>query len=163
MASIADIPFESRPPLTLLGLDEDSPTGDDFYEHGWCRPPDVVLADASGQRRVQAPLVLALHTPDEPTPGPLLLEFWVWIEGEEVAVTVPWSSFAPARLPAVLGEEADVVLALCNPQDKPVAVPACLGARRFHYAHGDVRAWLEYPAEQLPLLGLQTSRWTTHG
>ena len=45
MLSVADIPFEQRDVLPLLGLQVGAPTGDDFYEHGWCRPPEVWLDD----------------------------------------------------------------------------------------------------------------------
>jgi hypothetical protein len=163
--SIGDIPFEETEALTLLGLHDDSPVGDAFYAYGWCRPAQLMLDDARGQTVLHAPLLLALHTPDEPEPGPLRLEFWVphddGDEDGEIAVLVPWLSFANARLPALLGDERDVVLALCNPQHKPVSTPQGLGGRRFHYALGDVRAWLDGDHDGSPSINLTAPNWKT--
>lgn len=152
MLALADIPFERREPLALLGLDGDEPPGDDFDAYGWCRPEEVWLDDGS-LRRVEAPLLLALHTPDAPTPGPLMLEFWIVHEGEALAVLVPWSRFCAERIVPLLGPERDVVLALCNPLRQRVEISAHFAGRRVHVADGDVRAVLD------TRLRLTAERW----
>jgi len=160
MLSLADIPFERREVDVLLGLRPGAPKGDDFYEHGWARP-DAVWLDDDTPRRVAAPLLVALHTPDDPAPGPLVLEFWVDDGGDEVAAQVPWARFARERLAAVLGSERDVVLALCNPLHVPIEVPAVLGGRTLHVADGDVTAWLDEPQGAHPRIRLTATRWRT--
>jgi hypothetical protein len=161
MLSLADIPFERREVLPLLGLDGDRAPDEDFDAHGWCRPVELWLDDGT-PRRVASPLLLAMHTPDEPHPGPLMLELWFEHDGEPLAARVPWTRFAEERVAPLLGPERDVVLALCNPQRKPVPAPPGLGSRTLHFAEGDVTAWLD-PAGGTPRILLTAQRWrTTH-
>ncbi len=160
MLGVADIPFEQAPARGLLGLDPNSPRGDDFYEHGWCRPPAVWLDDGR-LRRIDAPLLIALHTPDEPESGPLHLEFWFEHRGEEVAARVSWERFAAEKVVPVLGPESDVVLALCNPQHKDVRRTSGFGRRLLHVAEGDVNAWLDDPCGPSPRIRLTADRWRT--
>jgi len=152
MLSVADIPFERRAPLPLLGLEGESPPGDDFDAYGWCRP-DAVWLDDGARRRVEAPLLLALHTPDAPQQGPLMLEFWLHHQGEAIAVQVPWARFAAEHVVPLLGPERDVVLALCNPLRQRVVLSSHFADRRVHVAEGDVRAYLD------PDLRLTADRW----
>ncbi len=159
MLGVTDIPFEQAETRSLLGLKPDSPRGDDFYEHGWCRPSSVWLDDGR-MRRIEAPLLVAIHTPDEPEPGPLHLEFWLDHRGEEVAARVSWDRFAAEKLVPVLGPESDVVLALCNPQRKRVGRPPGFGARSLHVAEGDVTAWLDNPRGPAPRIRLTAERWS---
>lgn len=160
MLSVDDIPFEHQAARNLLGLELDSPQGDDFYVHGWCRPGSVWLDDGR-VRCIEAPLLVGVHTPDEPEPGPLCLEFWFEHGGEEVAARVAWERFAARKVVPVLGPEADVVLALCNPQHKPVVRPPGFGARTLHAADGDVTAWLDNPRGPSPQIRLTAQRWRT--
>lgn len=160
MLSVDDIPFERKATRSLLGLELDSPQGDDFYVHGWCRPVSVWLDDGR-VRRIEAPLLVGVHTPDEPEPGPLHLEFWLEHAGEEVAARVSWERFATRRIVPVLGPESDVVLALCNPQHKRVERPPGFGARTIHAAEGDVTAWLDNPRSSSPQIRLTAQRWST--
>ncbi|MCR9161035.1 MAG: hypothetical protein ACE37F_11410 [Nannocystaceae bacterium] len=159
MLSVADIPFERRDVLELLGLRGEEAPDEQFDEHGWCRPTEVWLDDGSA-RCVASPLLIAAHTPDEPLPGPLMVELWVEHEGEPLAVRVPWTRFAEERIAPLLGPERDVVVALCNPQGKPLAPPPGLGGRTLHFAEGDVTAWLE-PADGAPRISLTAQRWRT--
>ena len=159
MLGVADIPFEQGGTRRLLGLEPDSPQGDDFYEHGWCRPSEVWLDDGV-LRRIEAPLLIAIHTPDEPEPGPLHLEFWFEVRGEEVAARVPWARFASEKVVPVLDPKTDVVLALCNPQNKDIPAPTGLGERSLHVAQGDVTAWLDNPRGLEPRIRLTADRWT---
>ena len=158
MLGVTDIPFEQAEVRGLLGLEPDSPSGEDFYVHGWCRPPAVWLDDGT-RRRIEAPLLVAIHTPDEPEPGPLHLEFWFDHRGEEVAARVPWERFAVEKVVPVLGPESDVVLALCNPQHKDICRPAGFGGRLLHVAEGDVTAWLDNPRGPTPRIRLTADRW----
>lgn len=160
MLGVGDIPFDRAETRRLLGLDPDSPRGDDFYEHGWCRPAAVWLDDGR-LRRIDSPLLIAIHTPDEPEPGPLHLEFWFDHHGEEVAARVPWERFAAQKIVPVLGSESDVVLALCNPQHKDVLRAAEFGGRVLHVAQGDVTAWLDKPRGPSPRIRLTADRWNT--
>lgn len=164
MVTLADIPFQRRPTLPLLGLTPDSARGDDFDEHGWCRPSHVWLDDGTTRRRVDAPLLIAVHTPDELEPGPLTLALWFTHDGESIAARVSWQRFSSEVLPPLLGPETDVVLALCNPGHKPVPAPLALGARTLHFAHGDVTAWLDNPADpepRAPDIRLTAEQWRT--
>lgn len=159
MDSLADIPFEQHDVMALLGLDGDDAPGDEFDAHGWCRPVEIWLDD--GQlRRIESPLLIAAHTPDEPQPGPLVVELWIEHEGEPLAVRVSWTRFAEECVAPRLGPERDVVLALCNPQHKPVPPPVGLGARTLHFAEGDVTAWFEI-ADDAPRISLTAQRWRT--
>jgi len=158
MVGVTDIPFERAATRGLLGLEPDSPRGDDFYEHGWCRPPVVWLDDGT-VRAIQAPLVIAIHTPDEPEPGPLHLEFWFDHGGEEIVARVQWDRFAVEKVVPILGPESDVILALCNPQNKDVRRPAGFGGRLLHVAEGDVTAWLDDPRGPAPRIRLTADRW----
>lgn len=159
MVALSDIPFEQWDVMALLGLDGGEAPGDEFDAHGWCRPVEVWLDDGRA-RRIVSPLLVAVHSPDEPEPGPLMLELWLEHEGEPLAVRVPWTRFAEERVEPLFGPERDVVLALCNPQNKPVHPPAGLGSRTLHFAEGDVTAWLE-PGEGIPRISLTAARWRT--
>lgn len=159
MLALADLPFDRKPPLALLGLDDPQRTevDHDFAGFGWGVVPRVVLADDDDRREVKDALVLALHTPDEPTDAPELeLEFWIEHDGEELAVLVPWRAFAEARVrPLLRDEQGDVVLALCNPDARGIDRPSWLGERRLYHADGDVTAWLDPDGS----IRLQARRW----
>ena len=159
MVSLSDISFEQRDVMALLGLDGEDEPGDEFDAHGWCRPVEVWLDDGH-PRRIASPLLVAVHTPDEPDPGPLMIELWLEHEGEPLGVRVPWTRFAEDRVAPILGPERDVVLALCNPQNKPVPPPPEFGSRTLHFAEGDVTAWLEHVGG-VPRISLTAQRWRT--
>ena len=147
MKTAKDLPFDRKPALELLGLDDPERTtvDEDFCSSGWGVVPEVVLAGSDGQRTtIEQPLVLALHTPDDAEPGPLELEFWLEEDGEELALRISWDAFARKRVqPLLRPEHTDVVLALCNPDGRPIRRPAWLGDRRLHWAEGDVTSWLD--------------------
>ncbi|MEM6293788.1 MAG: hypothetical protein AAGA54_21110 [Myxococcota bacterium] len=164
MVSLADIPFAQAQPRTLLGLTDAqrAEPDEDFTGFGWCRPASVWLeASTSGMHRIVEPLLVAAHTPDEPRPGLLTLEFWFEHDGEPIAVEVSWARFADAFISPLLGEERDVVLAICNPLDVTFTPPAGFGARRLHVASGDVTSWLSGADTPRERLGLRATRWNT--
>jgi len=138
---IADVPLVQLDPLRLLNLDRDRDAPDlDFAGFGWARAREIDLASPRGRVRVRDALVLALHSADEqPDDGDVLLE----LELADQVVRAPLRRFLAARLPELLGSEAEVVLALCNPKAVRIAAPVGLGARRLHYADGDVLSWLD--------------------
>ncbi len=160
MLTVQTIPFVAKPPLRLLGLTDASQRepDHDFSGFGWCRPAAVWLGASADPRVVESPLLLALHTPDDPDPrAPLTLEFWFEHDGQEVAVQVSWLRFMRERVVPLLGSESDVVVALCNPHRLPLLTE--LGGRRLHYAHGDVTAWLEPHDPDPPRLVLRADAW----
>ena len=157
MVTLADLPFEQKPPLALLGLDDEqrAEVDHEFAGFGWGVLRHVVLADDRGRRELSDALVLALHTPDEPGEA-FELEFWIRHEDEELAVLVPWIAFADARVRPLLGaEHRDVVLALCNPGDREIDRPPWLGDRRLHHADGDVTSWIDPDGS----IRMQAKRW----
>lgn len=160
MVALADVPFERKPTLALLGLEDEQRIEVDreFAGFGWNVLPRVVLADDEQRIALADALVLALHTPDEPTPDrdDLELAFFVLHEGEELELRVPWPKFAETRVrPLLDAAHGDVVLALCNPERREIDRPAWLGSRRLHWAEGDVTSWLDPDGT----IRLQASRW----
>lgn len=155
---LADLPFPQRDPLELFGL-ERTVEDDDFIAFGWCRPESLTLVAARGPSfQLKTPLVVAVHTADEPsTQTELELEFWVDLDDEEAAVLATLPDFYQAHLMPLLGEETAVVLALCNPAGLEIVPPAGLGARRFYACHGEARAWLVDGQLQL-----HADRWMSH-
>ncbi len=169
--SLAALPFPRRGALELLNLQADPGGGrrevpdHDFAGFGYGRVRDLVLADDDGQERsLAAALVLALHSSDDqPDQGEEVeLEFDLPDpddERETLSVLAPLSRFLEARLPALLDEVDDVVLALCNPRSVDVARPASLGPRRLHYAHGDVVSWLDLDDDGPARIRLAARSW----
>lgn len=159
MVALADVPFERKPTLALLGLEDEQRTEVDreFAGFGWNVLPRVVLADDEQRIDLADALVLALHTPDEPEPDRALeLAFVVLHEGEELELRVPWVEFAETRVrPLVDASHGDVVLALCNPEHRRIDRPSWLGTRRLHWADGDVTSWLDPDGT----IRLQATRW----
>jgi hypothetical protein len=142
---IADVPLVQLDPLRLLNLEHDRDAPDlDFAGFGWGRAREIDLASPRGRTRVHDVLVLALHSADvQPDGDDVLLE----LELEEQVVRAPLQRLLALRLPALLGVERDVVLALCNPRSVRIAAPPRLGARTLHYADGDVLSWLDRDAD----------------
>jgi hypothetical protein len=168
MRSLADLPFGPVEPLRLLGLDSAADGhGEEHALFGWCRLPAALLR-APGQRTwVEAPLVLALHSPDDESiavplrggvPSDSNREFALDAERSAVALL---SEFLAARAPAVVGDAQAIVLALCNPRKARISKPKTLAGRRIYYGTGDVVAWLPRAAAGPTYVELTSDRWYT--
>lgn len=161
---IADLPFERRAPLELLGIRRGRPEPDlEFAGFGWGRLPRLELAGRTVPSiQLVEPLVLALHTPDvhDPAATELELEFELELGSETVSLVVPLARFLEQRVPRLPGDARDIVLALCNPTGMPVRAPSWLEDRRLHWASGDVIAWLDVDDGD-ERIRLQAERWHT--
>lgn len=172
MRSLADLPFGPVEPLRLLGLDFHSAAGadgkgEDHSLFGWCRLPGALLRAPGQELRVEAPLVLALHSPDDESiavplrggvPSDINLEFVLDAERSAVALL---SEFLAARAPEVVGDAQTIVLALCNPRKARISKPKALAGRRIYYGTGDVVAWLPRDAAGPTYVELTSDRWYT--
>lgn len=177
MTSLGDLPFEQTPPLALFGLDpdHDAPGDLEHTRYGWCALPGVELVGEDQKLWVEAPLVLALHSPDEDeiavprrggVPSDINLEFTLGPDSSAIALL---SEFLSARAPAVVGEAHTLVLALCNPRRARISKPPALAGRRLYYGTGDVVAWLrrDHPDASWSLahggayVQLAAARWYT--
>lgn len=161
---LEDLPFETRDPLTLLGIVPGRAEPDlEFAGYGYATLPELELADADGGAlELREALVLALHTPDEidESATELELAFEVAIDGELVMLLTPLRRFLEHRVAALVGEAVDIVLATCNPTDLRPTPPSWLtGARRLHFASGDVIAWLDAEDDGSERIRLQADRW----
>lgn len=149
MDSLRDLAFESVEPLRLLGLTPGAASpGDEHALYGWCRLPGVELVGEDQALWVDAPLVLALHSPDADeiqvprrggVPSDINLEFA--LDGGRSAIAL-LSEFLKVHAPAVVGDARTIVLALCNPRRARISRPPVLAGRRIYYGTGDVVAWL---------------------
>ena len=150
MLSLRDLPFEQTPPLALFGLDPhaDAPVELEHARYGWCALPGVELVSEDQALWVEAPVVLALHSPDDDeiavprrggVPSDINLEFA--LDGERSAVAL-LSEFLRARALEIVGDARSIVLALCNPRRARISKPPALAGRRIYYGTGDVVAWL---------------------
>ncbi|MDC0718425.1 hypothetical protein [Nannocystis bainbridge] len=150
MTSLRDLPFEQTPPLALFGLDQDGdvPVDHEHTRYGWCALPGVELIGEEQALWVEAPLVLALHSPDEDeiavprrggVPSDINLEFALNESDSAIALL---SEFLATRVPAIVGDARTIVLALCNPRRARISKPPALAGRRMYYGTGDVVAWL---------------------
>jgi hypothetical protein len=150
MTSLRDLPFVETPPLELFGLDPhaDAPADHEHARYGFCALPGVELVGEDQALWVAAPVVLALHSPDEDeiavprrggVPADINLEFA--LDGDRSAIAL-LSEFLAARAPEVVGEARSIVLALCNPRKARISRPPALAGRRIYYGTGDVVAWL---------------------
>jgi hypothetical protein len=160
---IEDLPFEEREPLSLLGIVRGRHEPDlEFGGYGWATVPDLELAASHGERSVvHHPLVLALHTPDEPdeTTTELEVELEVELDAEIVSVLVPLHRLLEVKVTPLVSGVRDVVLALCNPRALRPTAPPWLPGRRLHYATGDVIAWLDVERDGRETIRLQAERW----
>lgn len=142
--SIAEIPFPRRGPLEVLHLDGDRDGLDEDYAgFGHGRVDELTLEGRDGAVVVRDALVLALHCVEGggDDPDDIELEFVV-DEATGASVSAALSAFLAARLPALLGGERAVVLALCNPRPVAVARPPCLPpGSPLYYGLGDVESW----------------------
>ncbi|HWB77021.1 MAG TPA: hypothetical protein VG755_18765 [Nannocystaceae bacterium] len=157
IARIADLPLPEREPLELLALDVDRDAPDaDYAGFGRAFIDDVELAAPDRpSARLSHALVIALHSADEQRDRDdveLLFE----LPGE--SVLVPLSKWLAAVLPSLPAAD-EVVLALCNPNRVPIAVPADATHPRIHYAHGDVTSWLDFDAGGGHHVRLSARRW----
>ena len=150
VTALADLPFVERDAWPLLGLDparRDAEPNRDHDECGWCRLDSVRLEDPGGHSiTVERPLVLALHTLEEPErlQGDIQLEFVLHDDDGEYSAVVLLSEFLRRRAVALLNPRpAAVVLALCNPHRTDLPRPAVLGDLPLYYGHGDVTAWMQ--------------------
>lgn len=167
--TLAEVPLPRLEPLALLNLQPDAAgrrrdePDPDYEGYGFAVTGALVLESADGRRRaLPTALVLALHSADEPSPGAgLELELDVPdpTGGEALTVLAPLEAFLAAHLPRLPTEPDDVVLALCNPRGAAVSRPASLGARRLHYAHGDVLSWLDEYDDGRTRIRLHAHRW----
>lgn len=169
MRSLADLPFEPVEPLRLFGLDAAAQPHEEHALFGWCRLPAALLCGEGQALWVQAPLVLALHSPDDEeiavplrggVPSDINLEFVLDAERSAVALL---SEFLAARTPTLIGDAQAIVLALCNPRKARISKPKALAGRRIYYGTGDVVAWLPREAEAAGLTHVQltSDRWYT--
>jgi len=137
---IAELPFEERPLLELLGFDlrEDGrrDVDRDYAGYGWARADEIWL----GEERVTDALVLALHSADDGEQLSDDIELELELPGGE-AITVLASQFLDTWLPA-LPKASAIVLALCNPHRARLRYPAAAAAP-LYVATGDVEAWLD--------------------
>lgn len=148
ISALADLPFVERDPWPLLGLDPArTEPNRDHDECGFCRLDRVRLEDPGGRViTVEHPLVLALHTREDPErlPDDLELEFTLHDADGEYSAVVLLSEFLRRRAAALLiPRPAAVVLALCNPHRTVLPRPPVLGDLPLYYGHGDVTAWMQ--------------------
>jgi hypothetical protein len=148
ISALADLPFVERDPWPLLGLDPArTEPNRDHDECGFCRLDRVRLEDPGGRViTVERPLVLALHTREDPErlPDDLELEFTLHDADGEYSAVVLLSEFLRRRAAALLiPRPAAVVLALCNPHRTVLPRPPVLGDLPLYYGHGDVTAWMQ--------------------
>lgn len=141
--TIGDLPFVERPVLELLGFEAERETVDlDYAGFGWARVERLWLATRDGAaapRRIDRPLVLALHSADdgEALPDDVELEFVL----DDRSVTARLSAFLARWLPR-LPAPGPIVLAMCNPHGAVLPPIAAAGGRDVHCAMGPVDAWL---------------------
>lgn len=146
--TLAALPFTEQPAWPLLGLDPDrrDPLPDADHEaFGFCRLGELLLEDETTRTltRVARPLVLALHTREDPEPldADLELEFILHDADGEFSAVARLSEFLRRHLPPLLSPRPGaVVLALCNPHRTVLPRPAALGDLPLWYGHGDVSA-----------------------
>lgn len=142
---IGDLPFRLRPLLELLALDGDRDSIDvDYAGFGWARARHLWLADASGARRVDDALILALHSADDgpPIADDLELEFTL----PHQSFTVLLSAFLSRWLPRLPTASA-IVLAMCNPHRACLGPVPAAGTAVVHYGLGPVDAWLDLDSD----------------
>jgi hypothetical protein len=153
--TLAEIPFRAREPLDLLNLREErAAPQDDYAGFGHARVGQLWLEDAAGARApVEDALLLALHSCDlgAPRADDVELEFFVDEVAPGYSVRALLSAFLAARLPALLGPERAIVLALCNPHRAAIPHPPAAGSTPVHYALGDVESWLDPAGPDLRL------------
>jgi hypothetical protein len=155
---IAALPFHERPLLELLNLDDDRDVpAHDYAGYGWARADHLWLAThepTAPPVRVDDALVLALHTADdaEAIADDIDLEFELEL-GPPAAVLA--SLFLAQWLPKLPRDPKAIVLALCNPHDATLRVPA-EAAAPMHYATGDVFSWIDRDTREVHLVG---DRW----
>ncbi len=148
ISALADLPFVERDPWPLLGLDPArTEPNRDHDECGFCRLGSVRLEDPGGRIfTVEHPLVLALHTREDPErlPDDVELEFTLHDADGEYSAVVLLSEFLRRRVaPLLVPRPAAVVLALCNPHRTVLPRPTVLGDLPLYYGHGDVTAWMQ--------------------
>jgi hypothetical protein len=162
--SIGDIPFRQRPVLELLNLDVRRDAPDlDYAGFGHARAAEIVLETRDGARRVVAePLILAVHSDDDPEPldGDIELAF---DDGDpDGGVAVLLSDFLRVWLPRLRGDERAIVLVACNPHRAHLPRPAGAPDVPVFYALGDVESWLEGD-DRRQTLHLVAEAWRTAG
>jgi hypothetical protein len=178
--SLAEVPFERHEPLALLGL-RPRPDGSwrsepdpDWARFGWAEVDALVLEADDGTRRSVGPaLVLALHSTDAPSPDAEGIELELELPGPDqephagrleatdpIVIRAPLDRFLDVWLPHLPTMAPHVVLVLCNPLHRDPAVPAALGRRALHYAHGDVLSWLDLD-DQASRIRLRAHTWHT--
>jgi hypothetical protein len=159
IARIADLPITEHPPLDLLALTEERLAPDvDYAGFGWTWIDSLELsAPARPSVVIPRALVLALHSAEvdnDPDAHDIELEFDV----DGALFRAPLSRVLEVHLPRLPGA-ADVVLALCNPED--IVVRAPVGAvGRIHYALGDVTSWLDRDQGGGERIRLAAKRWS---
>ncbi len=171
---VADLPLPERCPRQLLHLTESRDRPDtEFDGFGWGWLDEIVLRDSSGHEvPLVSPLVVAVHSADDPTPGAEELELQFELRGcrqdpaepepESVSVIVPLPVFVRERLAPLLARNpaADVVLAMCNPESRALELTLPPGAGRVWWARGDVDSWLHRDDGELDRYVLTADRWT---
>lgn len=147
ISALADLPFVERDPWPLLGLDPARRDVDrDHDECGWCHLESIRLEDPGGVISVARPLVLALHTREDPKllVGDVELEFVLHDDDGEYSAVALLSEFLRRRVaPLLTPPPAAVVLALCNPHRADIPRPAVLGDIPLYYGHGEVTAEMQ--------------------
>jgi hypothetical protein len=161
--AIAEIPLPRMEARVLLGLESARVQPDlAFDRHGWTRVPRLVLQGRRARTELRDPLVLALHSADEPSPDPGELDLELRVR-PDLSVVAPLSAFLSAHVPALpLRDGDELVLALCNPAGVVPRWPA--GGRRVtvHYAIGDVLSWLDHDgSDEPPVVRLSADAWFT--
>lgn len=177
MHSLRDLPFNQVPPLALFGLDptRDAPAELEHTRHGWCALPGIELVGEDQALWIEAPIVLALHSPDEDeiavprrggVPGDINLEFVLEDERSVIALLSEFLALEDRdwRTP----EARPIVLALCNPHKARISRPPALAGRRIYYGTGEVVAWLRqregasgWSLEDEAFVQLESLRWYT--
>lgn len=160
MLSLRDVAFAEWPARALLGLEGARLGVDvDFARFGWARPPEVLLTTSRYEERlVVRPLLIALHGSDEPAGG-IEIEFEIQEAGEDVVVIAPLERVMSDLVKPLLGDEAELVLALCNPRAVAISRPDWLEDRRLCVAMGDVTSWLDHSTDGGERIRLTSRQW----
>ncbi|TPV94284.1 MAG: hypothetical protein B7733_16050 [Myxococcales bacterium FL481] len=163
--AVADLAFPRRGVDDLLAFAPEREDLDlDHETYGHCRLDQLTLVDAmGGQVELPVPLIVGLHGADDQPPGltdDIVLEFCSPRASDPVFHAL-LSRFLEVHLASALGNEHDVVLAVCNPNAARLARPTSLGPRAMHYAEGPVDAW-RVETDGLPSgVRLHARRWHT--
>jgi hypothetical protein len=157
--SIAALPFRERGALELLNLDVHREAPDpDYAGYGFARVEGVGLEQRDGapMRLVREPLLIAVHSADEPEAlsDDIELAFVVPEVAPGYEVSVLLSDFLRIWLPLLLAPPPGqtpaavrpIVLVVCNPHHARIARPLAAGGAAVHYPAGDVESWLELDA-----------------